>query len=205
MTSIINFIQSLTENYGLLGIGIGMFLESLGMPFGGLVVVAGAAPLVASGATTYPVIILVSAIGGTLGSLVSYFIGYLFGGAIRAAKKGKLVAHEERLNEFLKKYGDRAIFFAQLFGTTRSFVSLPAGITRFNIFHFIFDTFLGTLVIVTATVAFSPFAYKVWAEMSLILGVPIWISIILSFLFISYLVYVYKRLVKIIDENGEGK
>lgn len=202
MNSFINFIQNLTENYGIFGIGIGMFLEGLGMPLGGLVVVAGSAPLVNSGAATYPLIILVSAIGGTLGSITSYTLGYLFGGAIRIARKGKLLSHEEKLNEFLKKFGDKAIFFAQLFGTTRSFISFPAGLTRFNLKHFLLGTFLGTLLITSMTVAFSPVAYRIWKEVSLILGVPIWISIVLSFLFISYLVYVYKHLVNKINENG---
>jgi len=206
LNAVINIISTLADKYGPLGVGIGMALESLGLPFGGIAIDIASVPLVQQGKATFFGLILISTIGGTIGSVISYFIGYFLGDIIRYFRKGKLVKQEEKLNEFIAKYGDYSIFFAQLFGATRSFISLPAGIVKFNFLHFILGTFFGTLIISSIMIFFSPIMYKFWTEISVFLGLPVWISIILTTIFLLEIIHLYRITVKTIKENnGDNK
>ncbi|MCL5093915.1 MAG: DedA family protein [Patescibacteria group bacterium] len=199
---IVNFVATLADRFGAFGVGIGMALESLGIPFSSMVIDIASVPLVHQGRATYLGLILIATIGGTIGSIVAYYIGYFLGDIIRYFRKGKLVKQEEKLNEFIEKYGDYSIFFAQLFGATRSFISIPAGMVKFKLSHFILGTFFGTLIISSIMILFSPIMYKFWTELSVFLGLPVWISIILCMIFILELTHLYRVTIKSIRANN---
>lgn len=205
LSSIIQFFIYLAETYGLLGIGIGMALESMGVPFGGIAIALAGVPLAERGETTYTAIVIVATIGTTVGSLISYYIGYFFGSVIRKFHHGKLIAREDILDRFVDSYGEGAVFFAQLFGASRSFISLPSGIVKMNMKHFLIGTVIGSLIINTIMVISGKYLFHKWQEISDYLGVPMWFSLIVSAIFILCVVTLYRRRLKdYIVKNGNN-
>ena len=87
------------------------------------------------------------ALGNLLGSLVAYWIS-LKGGSPLLRKYGKYVLvtqHEvERAEVWFQKYGELAVFASRLLPVVRTFISIPAGIARMNIWKFSFYTFIGS-------------------------------------------------------------
>ena len=88
------------------------------------------------------------AVGCVVGSAVAYWIGAT-GGRPLLLRYGRyiLISHHdaERADRFFARYGDATIFFTRLMPIVRTFISLPAGITRMNFPKFIIYTFLGSL------------------------------------------------------------
>ncbi|MFC1627429.1 DedA family protein, partial [Patescibacteria group bacterium] len=89
----------------------------------------------------------------TLGSLASYALGY-YGGekVVRSAikKYGKyLLIYEYELDhsiEWFQKKGQLITFTARLLPVVRTFISLPAGISKMDVKKFAFFAFVGTFI-----------------------------------------------------------
>lgn len=89
------------------------------------------------------------ALGNTLGSIVAYYIG-MWGGRPLVLKYGKYVLisrHDLDLaDRFFDRWGNAAIFFSRLLPVIRTFISVPAGISRMPIGRFIIYTFAGAFI-----------------------------------------------------------
>lgn len=205
LVSIIKFFVNLADVYGLYGVGIGMALESLGLPFGGIAMALATVPLIREGRASYISIVVVATVGTTIGSVLSYCIGYFFGEVIRRFHQGHLINREDILNKFVDRYGEGAVFFAQLFGVSRSFISLPAGVVKMRIKPFLIGTIAGSLVINIVMVIANLYLYKTWEEVSDILGVPMWFSLIISILFVLGVIYLYKKKIRDFIKDLNGK
>lgn len=204
-THLINFFISLADHYGVYGVGVGMAFESLGIPFGGIAMVLAAIPLVQQGKASYLGIIIIGTIGTTIGSLISYYIGYYFGKAIRKFRHGNLFNREDILDKFVDKYGEGAVFFAQLFGASRSFISLPAGMVRLNLKKFLIGTIAGSLIINSTMVVADIYLYKTWQDVSNYFGVPMWFSLVFSAIFLAFFFLLYKKRISELIKNGNHK
>ena len=90
---------------------------------------------------------LCGAIGNTLGSLAAYYAGAV-GGRPLVEKYGKyfLISHHDLdlADRFFQRWGVWAVFFARLAPIVRTFISLPAGITKMPVRQFALFTFLGS-------------------------------------------------------------
>jgi membrane protein DedA with SNARE-associated domain len=96
---------------------------------------------------------LAGSIGGTLGSLASYSLGFYGGETLvrRLIKKyGKyLLIYEYELDEaqeWFHKHGQLITFSARLLPVIRTFISLPAGISKMDVKKFALFAFLGTFI-----------------------------------------------------------
>lgn len=154
-TSITNFVTSLYVHTGLVGIVLAMAIEScciplpseVVMPLAGIMLVTGK---ILSGIALVPGLLLVAlagAIGCVIGSIVAYGIGYA-GGRPLLLKYGRYVLisqHDaDRADAFFKKYGSATAFFSRLLPVVRTYISLPAGITRMPFGKFVVFSFLGS-------------------------------------------------------------
>jgi membrane protein DedA with SNARE-associated domain len=87
------------------------------------------------------------AIGNTLGSLVAYYAGAR-GGRPLVEKYGRyiLISHHDLnlADRFFTRWGPWAVFFARLMPVVRTFVSVPAGVSRMNLGKFTLFTFAGS-------------------------------------------------------------
>lgn len=142
------FIRRLIDkmlSLGLLGFGIGTFIESLGVPFGGLALQLGSGGLIRSGKMTFLDVFVVSTTGLILGSIASYYIGY-FGVNLshRLRRKPKPPSRFMKyISGSLSRSGFFIITLSQLYGPTRTMISIPAGVARMNIKVFILGTAIG--------------------------------------------------------------
>jgi membrane protein DedA with SNARE-associated domain len=149
-------VSVVTQNYGVIGLGMGMFFESLGIPFASAVVALTAGTLIAAGKTTFLEALLISTAGLTLGSMVSYYIGFL-GGSVGRFFSGSC-QHEKNNSRYFKYYtqwGELTVLVAQLFGTTRTWISLPAGAMKMRLQKFVVYTAVGGAIYCALAIGFS--------------------------------------------------
>lgn len=92
---------------------------------------------------------LFGAIGNTIGSWVAYYAG-MWGGRPFAEKYGKYILvskHDLDLaDRFFDRWGNWAIFASRLLPVVRTFISVPAGISRMPIWQFTVYTFAGAFI-----------------------------------------------------------
>lgn len=90
---------------------------------------------------------LFGALGNTLGSLVAYYAG-AWGGRPLVAKYGKyvLISHHDLdlADRFFQRWGNLAVLGSRLLPVVRTFISLPAGISRMPVGRFTVYTFVGS-------------------------------------------------------------
>jgi len=154
------YIFNIVRQYGVYGLGIGTFLESLGIPAAGLVLQLASGSLIISGNATFVKALAISTIGLTLGSIVSYYIGYFGVEVFHRLYPKKSEDKRSKLKNFLTRHGDLAIFLSQLFGPARTWISIPAGVMRLDIKRFIIFTFLGGLFYCTIAIVLSIYATR---------------------------------------------
>jgi membrane protein DedA with SNARE-associated domain len=141
---------------GLLGIAVAMAIESCCIPLPSELVMPIAGIMVAQGkilSGTNPLlsmflVALAGSIGGLAGSIVAYGIGYK-GGRPLMLNYGRYVLisqHDADLaDRFFQRYGSAAAFISRLLPVVRTYISLPAGITKMPFGKFCIYSFLGSL------------------------------------------------------------
>jgi membrane protein DedA with SNARE-associated domain len=141
------------QNYGLLAVFLLMTAESALIPLPSEVTMPFAGFMAGKGLVNFPLVIIVGALGNLVGSLLSYWLGFVKGEdwtriAIRNWGKWFLVkeADFDKGKHWLAHYGGFVAFFSRLLPIVRTYVSLPAGIAKINIYTFSALTFLGSLI-----------------------------------------------------------
>jgi len=86
------------------------------------------------------------ALGNTIGSLAAYYAGR-WGGRPLVLKYGKYVLITPRevewADRWFQRYGEVTVFATRLMPVVRTFISLPAGVARMNVWRFTIFTFIG--------------------------------------------------------------
>jgi membrane protein DedA with SNARE-associated domain len=150
---ILNFITSVYQALSWPGVVILMAIESACIPLPSEIIMPLAGwMLIADKGLGMPFLFLAGfcgAVGNVLGSLVAYWVGAK-GGVPILMRWGKYILifpHDiERASRWFAKYGDRITFISRLLPAVRTFISLPAGIARMNIWKFTGYAFLGSFV-----------------------------------------------------------
>jgi membrane protein DedA with SNARE-associated domain len=167
MEQIIDWIVGIVGQWGYIGIVIMMFLESSCFPFPSEVVMIPAgylaspaylnsASYVAGHEMNLWVAIAMGIIGSWLGALFNYYLALLLGRPL-LLKWGKYLLISEKNFEkgekFFRNHGEISTFTGRLIPVIRQYISLPAGIARMNMAHFLFWTGLGAGIWVTILAA----------------------------------------------------
>ncbi len=150
LTEIVIF---LIDKFGYLGIALSMAIESANIPLPSEIIMPFSGYLVSQGRFQLVWVIIWGTLGGVLGSLASYALGY-FRGEEEARqlirKYGKFVMiHEYELDDaihWFDKYGNITTFIGRLLPIVRTFISLPAGIARMPLKPFLIYAALGSLL-----------------------------------------------------------
>lgn len=153
ITDLIEFLgsvaHSLIEAGGYLGLFFGMMIESLNIPLPSEALMTFAGALVADGEFTFWAVVLAGTLGNVVGSVLNYYLGR-YGGRPVVEKYGKyfLVHHKDLdlADRWFAKYGLLAVFFSRMLPIVRTFISLPAGISRVPIVPFTLATAAGCLI-----------------------------------------------------------
>lgn len=147
------FVQSLIETYGWLGIVLVMAIDGTGIPVPGhwAMPLAGWL-LVAEGGLGWPGVLaaaLCGAAGCTLGASVAYALGANQGRALIDRRRRWLPvssADLQRTDEWFARRGDLTVVLGHLLPIGSSLISIAAGIAGMGIGRFLRATFLGAFL-----------------------------------------------------------
>lgn len=146
LSQIINFIVETVGQLGYLGIFIMMFLESSFFPFPSEVVMIPAGYLAYKGEMNMYLVILFGILGLLAGAIFNYYFALKLGRRF-LMRYGKYILISEdtilKMEEFFNKHGHISTFFGRLIPVVRQYISLPAGLSRMNLFVFSLFTSLG--------------------------------------------------------------
>ena len=148
-----DFLIEFISSYGYFAVFIFMTLESALIPIPSEVTMTFAGFLSGIGILNIWVTIFLGAIGNVVGSLLAFWLGRKMGEEwIRVAirKWGKwLLMHEgdfDKALSWFNKYGQGITFASRLLPIVRTFISLPAGISKMDVKLFTLFTFIGSFI-----------------------------------------------------------
>jgi membrane protein DedA with SNARE-associated domain len=158
---VFEWITSVIERLGYLGVAILTFLENLFPPIPSEFVIPLAGFVAARGDLGLAIVIVMASIGSLAGAMVWHAIGKRVGEhRLRkwVARHGKWLTLSEqdidRAQLWFRHHGATAVFFGRLIPGVRTLVSLPAGFTAMPLVPFMLYSALGT-VIWTAALAYA--------------------------------------------------
>lgn len=148
LAPLFHMVTGFIARLGYTGIAIGMAIESACIPLPSEIILPFGGYLVSTGRLSFWGTVLAGTIGGTIGSIVAYFVG-LWGGRPFLRRYGRYVFFSEKefavAERWFRRYGEATVFFTRLMPVIRTFISLPAGIAAMPFGRFVVYTFLGSL------------------------------------------------------------
>ena len=150
-------ITNLYVATGLFGIILAMAIESCCIPLPSEIVMPLAGIMLASGKILHGtnstvsllLVALAGAVGCVIGSIAAYGIGYS-GGRPLMLKYGRYLLisqHDaDKADAFFQRWGSATAFFSRLLPVVRTYISLPAGISKMPFVKFCIYTFLGSFI-----------------------------------------------------------
>lgn len=152
LEALANFVISTIETTSYLGIVALMTLESANIPIPSEIIMPFSGFLAAQGKLDLHLVSWAGAIGCTIGSLLSYFLGKWSNqtwvrGFVSGWGRILITAEELETGErWLKKYGEIVVFVSRLLPVVRTFISFPAGMAGVNLVKFTLYAFTGSLI-----------------------------------------------------------
>ena len=150
------FLGIITQVYGAIGwpgVVFLMAIESAAIPFPSELIMplAGWLLIQAKGGSVWWVLLagFYGGLGNLLGSWVAYWVS-MKGGRPLLLKYGKYVLMSkdevDKAETWFNKYGEWAVFIGRLLPVVRTFISIPAGLARMNLWRFSLYTFAGSFI-----------------------------------------------------------
>lgn len=144
-----NFIISFIERVGYIGLASLMALEAIVAPIPSELIVPFSGFLISSGKFSWFGVLLATTIGSLTGAYFLYALGR-YGGRPLIARWGHwvLVKPEDitKAEEFFAKHGGKAVFLSKFVPIVRSYVALPAGLSRMPIGPFLAYSAAGSII-----------------------------------------------------------
>ena len=147
--SLINVVILVLDKLGYWGTFWGMALESACIPIPSEAILPFGGYLSYTGRLNLFWMIMMGTLGGTVGSIGAYYLGKYGGRPLveKYADKLRLSKSKiEKSDEYFNKYGEKIVFYSRLLPIIRTFISLPAGISKMDFKKFTIYTFLGSLI-----------------------------------------------------------
>lgn len=143
-----NFVLDLVNQYGYLGMFLGMVLEAVIIVIPSEAILATGGILASQKIFTFWGAFLTGLIGSVFCAIVIYFMGY-FGGKPFIKKYGKYFFMKEedieKSDSWFNKYGLIGALIGRNFPIIRTLISLPIGIMRLSFPKFIIYTTIGSI------------------------------------------------------------
>lgn len=152
LDSLASPITHLISSASYFGLLILMTIESCNLPLPSELIMPFAGFLVSQGKMDFWLATLTGAVGCTIGSLVSYWLGSIsesswikawlngWGRAIITPKELELA------ERWMRRYGSSITFTSRLLPIVRGYISFPAGMARLSLSKFTVFTFLGSFI-----------------------------------------------------------
>jgi len=190
---ILHQITGFIADLGYWGIAICMAVESCNIPIPSEMIQPFGGYLVSTGHLGFWQAVLAGTAGGTLGSVISYYLGYY-------AMDSRLLfwvpqAKKYQLTNWFERYGESTAFLGRLIPGVRTFISLPAGAGHMNLPKFIIYTFLGSFLWSTFLTYVGYVLGENWEQIQVYFHrIDIAVAMVLVILIFYYLVHRKKAL-----------
>ncbi len=142
------FVINLMNNYGYLGMFLGMVLEAVIIIIPSEAILATGGILAANNIFSFWGAFFTGLLGSVFCAIVIYFMGY-FGGKPFIKKYGKYLFMKEedieKSDSWFNKYGMIGALIGRNFPIIRTLISLPIGIMRLSFFKFLIYTIIGSI------------------------------------------------------------
>jgi len=143
------YFTYLIEKLGYLGAGFLMALESMVAPVPSELVMPFVGFLAVEGKFSAPLAIFATSVGSLIGSLISYYMGYL-GGRPFVLKVGRYLLlnreHLEWTERWFERNGSWTILVSRFIPVVRHLISIPAGLGRMRLVPFCLYTAIGATI-----------------------------------------------------------
>jgi len=150
LTTIADWAVSLMDVLGAPGAGAAIALENLFPPLPSELILPMAGLAASRGSFTLVEALVWTTLGSTVGAYVLYALGAWLGEhrLRRIADRLPLMrgADVDRSVSWFHRHGDAAVFFGRMLPLFRSFISIPAGVARMNLWRFGALTAAGSLI-----------------------------------------------------------
>ena len=153
MSQVSAWVLIIMEKFGYLGIIFAMFAENVFPPIPSELIMPAAGFAVARGDLNLILVILAGTLGSVIGALPLYYLGRLLNEdrlMVFTQKYGKYVfvkpSDIQSSSVWFDKHGSKAVFFGRMVPGIRSFISIPAGMSKMPILPFLVFTALGSSI-----------------------------------------------------------
>jgi membrane protein DedA with SNARE-associated domain len=193
----VNISLEVMGKLGPTGVFILMILEGVGLPFPSEIIMLFGGFLANGSIVSLAVYSFMGSIGGFFGNLILYYIS-LFGGRPIILGIGKYISlreeHLDRVENWFDQKGEWTVFFGRFVPGFRSYMSIPAGIAKMNVYKFSFFSFGGSLIWSTSLAILGFELGKNWQKiLPYISTIGTILLIIFSLAILGYLVFLYYR------------
>lgn len=187
------WVLSIMEKLGYLGIAFLMFLDNVFPPIPSEIIMPSAGYTASKGELTLIGVIIAGSAGSILAAMLLYWIGRkvpqqrLFNFVERYGKYLRIqVADLEKALMWFNKHGHRIVFFGRMIPAVRSLISIPAGMSRMPFAKFMLYSTAGT-VIWTSFLAYLGYHFS--ENQALMMAILQRISYIIFALVLIYIVW----------------
>ena len=161
-----NFVISIMNNYGYLGIALLILVENLFPPIPSELILTFGGFMTISSDMSILGVIISSTIGSLIGAIILYYIGKILNKErlilLVKSKYGRMLKIKpkdiESADHWFDTKGNKTVFFCRFVPVVRSLISIPAGMSEMPLWKFIIYTFVGSLVWNTILIFVGAFA-----------------------------------------------
>ena len=149
LLSISHFVVSVIDHLGYLGVILLMAIESAAIPLPSEIIMPFSGSLIGNGRFTLLGLGLAGALGSSIGSLTTYYLGYYGGRKLIQKYERYVFVSEGELSiteKFFQKFPHYATLIGRVLPVVRTFISIPAGIAKVPVIPFTIYAFLGSFV-----------------------------------------------------------
>ena len=147
LSIISNWVLAVITQMGYAGVFLLSALESMNIPIPSEVILPFSGFLASQGTFAFWWVVMAGAVGNVMGSLASYWIGYLVRGRRVMRRSERVQSEIARAHVWTDKYGEWAILISRLLPVVRTFISFPLGVIKVNsVWRFTWLTFTGAFI-----------------------------------------------------------
>ncbi|HHP7230878.1 MAG TPA: DedA family protein [Xenococcaceae cyanobacterium] len=194
----LDWIVNTVNSLGYVGIALLMFLENLFPPIPSELIMPLAGFVVTQGKLNFTYVVIAGVVGSVLGALPWYYLGKAWG--LKRIKRladryGKwLTISSQDIQQaklWFEKRGKAAACFSRIVPGVRTYISVPAGISKMSLLPFLFYSTLGTAVWVSLLTYAGYILGANYDRVKQFLA-PI-SAIVIVFLVIAFIIWIIKR------------
>jgi membrane protein DedA with SNARE-associated domain len=162
LSSLTDWVTRLIADHGAVAVFGLMLLESACIPVPSEVVMLYAGYLVSTGSMSLATAVAAGVLGNLAGSLLAWWIGRAAGRDLVLRSGRVSEKHLALADRWFQRQGERAVLIARCVPIVRTFISLPAGISRMPAGRFALYTTIGCVPWVLALTLLGEWAGNSW-------------------------------------------